>query len=43
MANRLLKWLVRRNLRLRKQHKLPDEWYWADLMLIKQGIFYDGI
>ncbi len=31
--------LVARNYRLRKQGKLPDEWYWADSILLNNGWF----
>lgn len=29
--------LTKRNYKLRKQHKLPDRWYWADLELLCRG------
>lgn len=29
--------LVKRNYRLRRQGKLPDEWYWADAYLLTWG------
>ena len=39
MFNFILKILVKRNLKLRSQGKLPDELYWADALLMKRGIF----
>jgi hypothetical protein len=31
--------LVRRNYTLRAQGKAPDEWYWADVLLLRLGYF----
>ncbi len=31
--------LVVRNYRLREQGELPDEWYWADQVLVSWGVF----
>jgi len=35
----VLKPLIKRNYRLRAEGKLPDEWYWADLMAARWGYF----
>ena len=29
--------LVRRNYRLREAGKAPDDWYWADVLLVSWG------
>lgn len=29
--------LICRNYKLRENHKLPDTWYWADVLLAKWG------
>ena len=34
--------LVKRNYRLRAQGLLPDEWYWADMLLLKIGYYVKG-
>jgi len=38
----LLKCLVHRNLQLRKKGKLPDEWYWADVELMRRGSYINA-
>lgn len=35
----ILKPLIKRNYRLRAEGKLPDEWYWADEIATKNGLF----
>lgn len=35
----VLKLLRKRNFRLRAEGKLPDEWHWADVELIRRGKF----
>lgn len=34
----VLKYLVKRNMRLRQAGHLPDKWYWADLELFRRDI-----
>ena len=31
--------LIRRNLRLRASGRWPDEWYWADLLAARWGMW----
>ena len=35
--------LTYRNYRLREKGKLPDEWYWADILLTKWGFIKRNI
>jgi hypothetical protein len=35
----ILRPLVRRNYRLRNDGILPDEWYWADILLMEWGLW----
>lgn len=35
----ILRPLVARNYRLRAAGRLPDEWYWADELMCKWGMF----
>lgn len=43
IPNFILKFLVWRNLRLRIEGKKPDEWYWAELELIRRGYYNEDI
>ena len=42
IAHLILLPLIRRNYRLRKEGKLPDEWYWADRLVCKWNINWLG-
>jgi len=37
IAKLVLKRLTKRNYKLRVMGKLPDEWYWADILMLKWG------
>ena len=36
-----IKPLIKRNYRLRREGKLPDEWYWADKFAVEHGYAVD--
>ena len=40
IAKLILYPLTYRNYRLRESKKLPDKWYWADILLTKWGLIY---
>lgn len=38
----VLRPLIRRNYRLRYEGRLPDRWYWADLVALRWGYFVEN-